>query len=489
MRAAKEAATAEEAAAQKAREEAAARKARKEETTRKTREEAAVQKAREEEATRKAKEEAAARKATEEVAREEKARRGAEKAARKAQEVARRTEARKRRRAEARAKARAAAAEVKAKEKEKAKEAEAKAKEEARDKINSTAVNPFRDKRLSLIAKRTEARKLAIMRIPTKAPTVTNAALLSTPGVQGLLDAVHEFGSGSGAEPGEVGGIKLMPLGEGGSSGDVGKEVEASKARAGSNGTADKPRLTLKFNTKFVRSVSAKSMPAPPSALVKRNPTAHQSPSTAAPSPPSRAKTLTPVATLAIATPETLASKSVLISKSGSKSAPKKADLTPPRALAPTPAPTTAPSPPRKSGKRTDHGKGKQRGKKTGATSKTPSVKETPLVFVSPKKQFEPEGWGPTIAQKEGSDWRNAAGTVLTRLKQKDTLVNIDFLLKYPELDINLTKEFSLPAAEMAQYRALVGEPIVLSTVENRLRSGQYYKCPQHFVNEVRWIC
>ncbi|CAN0103813.1 unnamed protein product, partial [Ascophyllum nodosum] len=68
------------------------------------------------------------------------------------------------------------------------------------------------------------------------------------------------------------------------------------------------------------------------------------------------------------------------------------------------------------------------------------------------------------------------------------TLLNEEFLSKYPELDVNLTKEFSLPPAEMAKYRALVGEPMVLSTVEHNVRSTHLFKCPQHFVNECLQI-
>ena len=138
----------------------------------------------------------------------------------------------------------------------------------------------------------------------------------------------------------------------------------------------------------------------------------------------------------------------------------------------PVPAPAAKSTP-------SERGLGRGKGKRGPAERETPAVKDGP---------FAPNGWGPKMTQ-EGTEWPKGALTVLNRLKRRDTLVNRDFLIKFPELNVGLIKEFSLPATEMAEYRALVGEPMVLSTLESRLREG-YYKCPQHFVNEVRrdWL-
>lgn len=85
--------------------------------------------------------------------------------------------------------------------------------------------------------------------------------------------------------------------------------------------------------------------------------------------------------------------------------------------------------------------------------------------------------------------WLKDADIVLKRLRKKEQLTNDEFLLRYPELDINLTKTFSLGAEEMAEYVALVGEPMNLDLAEKRLQHptqfGGAFKNPQHFVNEV----
>ena len=102
------------------------------------------------------------------------------------------------------------------------------------------------------------------------------------------------------------------------------------------------------------------------------------------------------------------------------------------------------------------------------------------------KPPLAPDGWGPETTQKQDSPWQEAAAKVLYQLKRRETFLNDEFLSKNPKLDVNLKKKFVLPPAEMAKYRALVGEPMVLSTVEDNVKSHRFFKCPQHFVNEVR---
>lgn len=104
-------------------------------------------------------------------------------------------------------------------------------------------------------------------------------------------------------------------------------------------------------------------------------------------------------------------------------------------------------------------------------------------------KGLPPEGWGPLTTRGVNGEWHKEAAIVLSRLRNKDRLVNDEFLSRYPELDINLTKVFWLNEEAMPEYRALVGEPMDLFSVEKKLRGSQSqtFKCPQQFVNEVCW--
>lgn len=120
-----------------------------------------------------------------------------------------------------------------------------------------------------------------------------------------------------------------------------------------------------------------------------------------------------------------------------------------------------------------------------------PPVPAAPVVIAKPAdegKPLAPEGWGPLTTRGTG-EWHKEASIVLNRLRRKDTLVNDDFLSKYPELDINLTKVFSLGDEEMPEYLATVGQPMDLDFVEKKLdkklKSGEFFSCPQQFVNVV----
>ena len=275
------------------------------------------------------------------------------------------------------------------------------------------------------------------------------------------------------------------------------------------NDSADKPRLTLKFNAQLVRSVSAKSMTTPPVASSSSNPLLRLSSATTAPAasfssatwpavkpkipskPASKSATTTTrgsskSTTLKPGSKSTVRSTSKSGSKSTGKSAPKTVEPSLPRSS--PPVLFLSRPPPRQSGKGVGRGKGKRGNISKGNSPKTPPEYEAPVVVMpAGEKPLAPDGWGPETTQKQDSPWQKAAITVLNRLKRRETLLNEEFLSKYPELDVNLTKEFSLPPAEMAKYRALVGEPMVLSTVEHNVRSTHLFKCPQHFVNEVRW--
>lgn len=130
----------------------------------------------------------------------------------------------------------------------------------------------------------------------------------------------------------------------------------------------------------------------------------------------------------------------------------------------------------------------------------TATAAATPAIVPRPREQDKkaPAGWGPGWGPGAASSppdasaekWLKEADIVLKRLRKKDQLTNDEFLLRYPELDINLTKTFSLGPEEMAEYVALVGEPMNLDLAERRLQHpGQFggaFKNPQHFVNEVR---
>ena len=469
-----------------------------EEEARKAREEA-LQKAKKkaareakEEAAQKAKEEAslrAARKA------EEKAAPVAARAARKAEETARKTEARKRRQAEARATTRAAAAKARTVMRlptdipaVTSAALESPGAQGLLDIFNG--LTPLDDVDWTCIAPSLAAAPKArtVMRLPTDIPAVTSAALES-PGAQGLLDIFN------GLTPlDDVNWTCIAPSLSVACPKKKGAPPNKRKRASGElDGLADSTDATT----------SATNNPAPSKSkaqLVTPSGSTAEDRTTGVPSSKKR-KTSGKAGKGSNAGGGdggggsdaviwSAASKSRSVSQFRSStgaaatgaSGAKKASSVPTKRPAITfPEPGAVELPEVESPEAGEVVLSKMAGGKVNK-----GKKKAAGVPPGEKPPLAPDGWGPETTQKQDSPWQEAAAKVLYQLKRRETFLNDEFLSKNPKLDVNLKKKFVLPPAEMAKYRALVGEPMVLSTVEDNVKSHRFFKCPQHFVNEVR---
>lgn len=239
---------------------------------------------------------------------------------------------------------------------------------------------------------------------------------------------------------------------------------------------AEPTKIILKFKSSIVRQASYNTLnPSPPSAPPAVNP----GPSTVAPAPSPPPK------------PKSKSSPSARAKSAGSMASAAHKPSGPSRATGKA-----------GKGKRTKNDKGSSGraitivnnsaangGSEAAAVADTggsaPAMGTLSVVRRVGSPPLPPKGWGPLTTRGEGGEWRKEANSVLTRLRSRDKLVNDDFLMKYPELDVKLTTVFSLGDEEMPKYLELVGSPIDLVFVEEQLRHGQYFKSPQHFVDEV----